>query len=74
MCVICDYSNNHDNAVSSYLSCHVEVYGQSTLLKQNNARQEIRVKPGIFDRVSASVRRKAENCVEMRGNHRDHLM
>jgi hypothetical protein len=39
-----------------------------------NACQEIRVKPGIFDRVRTSVRRRAENCVEMHGNHREHLL
>jgi hypothetical protein len=39
-----------------------------------NACQEIRVKPGIFDRVRTSVRRRAESCVEMHGNHREHLL
>jgi hypothetical protein len=34
-----------------------------------NACQEIRVKPGIFDRVRTSVRRSAGRCVEMEGNH-----
>jgi hypothetical protein len=37
-------------------------------------RQEIRVKPGIFDKVRTSVRRRAENCVEMHGNHIEHML
>jgi hypothetical protein len=39
-----------------------------------HACQEIRVKPGIFNRVCTSVRRKAESCVEMHGNHMAHLL
>jgi uncharacterized membrane protein len=39
-----------------------------------NTCQEIRVKPGIFDRVRTSVRRRAESCVEMYGNHTEHLL
>jgi hypothetical protein len=39
-----------------------------------NVYQEIRVKPGIFDRVHTSVRRRAESCVEMHGNHTGHLL
>jgi hypothetical protein len=39
-----------------------------------NACQEIRVKPGIFDRVRTSVQRGAESCVEMHGNHTEHVM
>jgi hypothetical protein len=47
-----------------------------TELKQRveNACQEIRVKPGIFDRVRTSVRRRVESCVEMHGNHTEHLL
>jgi hypothetical protein len=36
--------------------------------------QEIRVKPGILDRVENSVRRRAKSCVEMHGNHIEHLL
>jgi hypothetical protein len=36
-----------------------------------NVCQEIRVKPGIFDRVLTSVRRRAESCVGMHVNHID---
>jgi hypothetical protein len=39
-----------------------------------NACQEIRVKPGIFDRVHTSVRWRAESYVEMCGNHTEHLL
>jgi hypothetical protein len=39
-----------------------------------NACQEIRVEPGIFDRVSASVRRRADVCGEMQGNNKEHLL
>jgi hypothetical protein len=35
-----------------------------------NAYQEIRVKQGILERVRTSVRRRAESCVEIQGNHR----
>jgi hypothetical protein len=40
-----------------------------------NACQESRVKPGIFDRLRTSVRRRAGSCLKMHGNHiccRDH--
>jgi hypothetical protein len=40
--------------------------------KAENAFQEIRVKPGIFDRLRTSVRRRAERCLEMNGNHIEH--
>jgi hypothetical protein len=39
-----------------------------------NACQEIRVKPEIFYRMRTSVRRRAERCVEMHGNHAEHLL
>jgi hypothetical protein len=39
-----------------------------------NTCQEIRVKPGIFERVHTSVRRRAESCVDMHGNHIQHLL
>jgi hypothetical protein len=32
------------------------------------------VKPGIFDKVRSSVRRRVESCAEMRGNHIEHLL
>jgi hypothetical protein len=37
--------------------------------RAETACQEIRVKPGIFDRVRTSVRRRTESCVEMHGSH-----
>jgi hypothetical protein len=39
-----------------------------------NAYQEIQVKPGIFDKVRTSLQRKAESCVEIHGNHIEHLL
>jgi hypothetical protein len=39
-----------------------------------NVCQEIRVKTGIFDRVLISGRQKAERCVAMNGNHKEHLL
>jgi hypothetical protein len=39
-----------------------------------NSCQEMRVKPGIFGRVHISVRRRAESCVEMHGNHTEELL
>jgi hypothetical protein len=39
-----------------------------------NACREIRVEPGIFDRVHTSVRCRAESYVEMHGNHVEHLL
>jgi hypothetical protein len=39
-----------------------------------NACQEIRVKPIIFDRVRTSVRQRAERYVEMHGNHIENLL
>jgi hypothetical protein len=42
--------------------------------RAENACQEIRVIPGIFDRVRTSVGRRSESCVEMHGNHREHLL
>jgi hypothetical protein len=42
--------------------------------KVENICQEIGMKPGIFDRVRISVRRRAESCVEMQGNRTEHLL
>jgi hypothetical protein len=39
-----------------------------------NACQETWVKPGTFDRVSTSVRRRAESYIEMHGNHTKYLL
>jgi hypothetical protein len=39
-----------------------------------NACQEIQVKPGIFDTVRNSVWRRAASCVEMHGNHIEHML
>jgi hypothetical protein len=39
-----------------------------------NSYQKIQVKPGICDRVRASARRGAKGCVEMLGNHIEHLL
>jgi hypothetical protein len=39
-----------------------------------NVCQEIRVEPGIFNTMRTSVRRRAESCVEMHGNHIEHLL
>lgn len=36
--------------------------------------QEIRMKPGMTDRVHMFVRWRAESCVEMYGNHIEHLL
>jgi hypothetical protein len=43
-------------------------------LRIENAYQEIRAKPGIFDRVRTSVRRRAESYVKMHGNRIKHLL
>jgi hypothetical protein len=58
---------------------HLESFGvfnDLEVLQQRveNVCQESRVKPGIFDRVRTSVRRRAESCVEMHGNHTEHLL
>jgi hypothetical protein len=39
-----------------------------------NACKDIRVKPGIFDRVRISEQQAAESCVEMSGNYAEHLL
>lgn len=39
-----------------------------------NASQEIRMKPGMSDRVLLFVRWRAESCVAMYGNHIKHLL
>jgi hypothetical protein len=39
-----------------------------------NACQEIRATPGIFDRVVTSVRRRAGSCVEMHEKYIEHLL
>jgi hypothetical protein len=39
-----------------------------------NACQGIRVKPGVFERLSTSMQRRAESCVEMHGTHIEHLL
>jgi hypothetical protein len=56
--------------VYSALFSDLEVLQQ----RVKNACQEILVKPGIFDRVRTSVRRRAESCVEMHGNHIENLL
>jgi hypothetical protein len=38
------------------------------------AFQEIRVKPGIFDKVRTYVRQTTECCVEIYGKHAEHLL
>lgn len=42
--------------------------------RAENACQKIRVKPGIFETVHTSVKRVAESCVDMNGNHMEHLL
>jgi hypothetical protein len=37
--------------------------------RAENASQEIRAKPGIFDGLRTSVRRRPESCVEIYGNY-----
>jgi hypothetical protein len=50
------------------------IYDLEILQQQaENARQEIRVKPGIFQRKRNSFRRRAEICVKMYVNHREYL-
>jgi hypothetical protein len=44
------------------------------LERVENACQEIRVEPGIFDRARISVRRRAASCVDMHGNHIEHRL
>jgi hypothetical protein len=39
-----------------------------------NACLDIRLKPGIFDRMLISVRQRAESRVEMRWNRTEHLL
>jgi hypothetical protein len=39
-----------------------------------NACQEICVQPGIFNKLCTSVWWRAESCVEMHGNHIEHLL
>jgi hypothetical protein len=52
------------------------IYNNLEVLQQlvGNACQEIQLKPGIFDRMGTSVRKRAESCVETHGNHTEHLL
>jgi hypothetical protein len=55
----------HSAAISDLAVLHQRI---------EKTRQEIRVNPGICDRVRTFVRRRAEICVEMHGNHIEHLL
>jgi hypothetical protein len=74
-------SSDHD-PLDVWLWGHLKMLMYSALISNlvvlqqrvENACQEIRVKPGIFDRVRTSVRRRAESCVEMHKNHIRHLL
>jgi hypothetical protein len=45
---------------------------QALQQREDNDYLEIRVKPEIFDSVCTSVRRRAESCLEIHGNHAEH--
>jgi hypothetical protein len=70
------------NPLEFWLRGHVEALVYSARInglevlqhRVENACQESRVKPGIFYRASASVRRRAASCVETHGKHREHLL
>jgi hypothetical protein len=65
------------NSLDFWLWGHLNILVYSALIDYlevshqwvENTCQEIQVKPGIFNRVCTSVRRRAESCVEMHGNH-----
>jgi hypothetical protein len=42
--------------------------------REENDYLEIRLKPEIFDSVGTSVQRRVESCVEINGNHAEHLL
>jgi hypothetical protein len=56
------------------LVCSSPINDLEVLQRLENVCQEIRVKQRVFDRVRSSVRRRAESCVEMRGNRTEHLL